>query len=118
MTWAEILTYRLGKDQAHYIAEEFDANAEFKIFDVLSLFGFIPSKHSIVVARTTGSTDTVDVDLDVSDDQVGWETIATLTSSSTPVQTTVVDKMGRYVRIIVNTVGSGNDLKLSGSFSK
>lgn len=118
MAYTGTPTYVRCENGVHYEATGFNADAETVTINVLDKFGFIPTKHSIVVKRTAGSTDVIDVDLDLSDDNTAWETIATLASSSTPVQTSVVDKMGKYIRIIVNTVGAGNTLTLTGTFLK
>lgn len=69
------------------------------------------SKFTMVVDRTAGATDVVEIDLEASLDGTLWFQIATITSLATdPNRVSVVDEPWRHFRANVVDVGAGNTL--------
>ncbi len=71
------------------------------------------SKYTMIIDRTAGSTNVVEVDLQCSINNVAFIQIATITDlTNEPVLSSVTDVPCNYMRYNVVTVGSGNTLAI------
>ena len=71
------------------------------------------SKYTMVIDRTAGATDVVEIDLQCSINNTAFVQIATITSLvNEPVLTSIGDIPCRYMRYNVVTIGAGNTLSI------
>ena len=98
----------------------FDGAAEYGIFDAWSeVLSFVPTSATLIVNRTAGTTAAIDVDLDVSMDNVTYTTtdINNITAKDTyenhPAAGAADDKgkhAWRYWKVLVVDEGTNNTL--------
>lgn len=79
------------------------------------LFGFLANVFTMQVDRTAGSTNTVAVALQGSYNSVDWTTIVSITDVTAGFNDVNSSDDGarfnyKYIRILVTTIGSGNNL--------
>jgi hypothetical protein len=71
------------------------------------------SKYTMIIDRTAGTTDVVEIDLQCSINNTAFVQIATITSLvNEPVLTSIGDIPCAYMRYNVVTVGSGNTVSI------
>ena len=92
-----------------------NSDSDADVSDVIDTAGIpfsVKGNASLQLTRVLGTTDTVAVNVQMSNDSVTWTTILTetdVTGGITDV-TIVTDKIARYYRVLMTTVGSGNRL--------
>lgn len=104
MTWAGSQTYNIILNQYIFIdSDTFTANG-----DISTSVDFPCSEGTIFMDVTAGSSAT-DIDLEYSVNGSAWTSAVNFTES-VDTQKSFSSKVGRYWRINVTTIGSGNDI--------
>ena len=112
MAWAGTqTTLQRGTKEMQLTALAFDADAEVSnSVDLWVGHRVNADLFTIAVSRTAGSEAVVSVFVQVSDDDTTWTSVIENTSSAGGKVANTAPIRGRYMRVLVTTVGVGNTL--------